>query len=548
MPKGKTWEEFLIEGREKLPDHVTIIGCVGRWSGVRTKLKLCCAEHGVWETTTAQNVLTHGTNCKLCANENLRRLRSIPWEEYRSKCQDSAKDPVTVVDFIPPWNGNMTKLKLTCELHGEWSTTTITNFIKRGTCPTCARLRVNEKQTPKWEDELKLCEQVKKDGISILGFIPPYTGTKTKLHLCCEEHGEWSTTAIVQFKNGVSCPKCAQKTIGDKNSKSDEEHIAEFFATGVFKDGCKFWKSPKLTTQGWAQYWYHTCPICSEDEFVKAGLCTGIFESHASLLKKGLCRCRCSDFPSYTEEQQDYRTKLKCEEFGYTFIERKGKFAIYSCPEHGIRTVDWQNLMQGHKCNECANKTRWDGRRKAWEEYKKECEDAVEDEIDIIGYVEPWNGCYTKLICVCAEHGEWRTTSITTRIRNLVSCPACAGRNQRQAYINTVFDGSSPVAYKLGIARDSDMRLKGQNRLNKLQMKRATLYEFPSPQLCRGAEDTCKKVLECGIVSKQDMPDGWTETVALTDYDKVVSIYESFGGVRVDTLAEEISNESDCEV
>lgn len=389
------------------------------------------------------------------------------WEQYKAECEAVAKPGITVLGWVGEWNGNKTKLKLACELHGEWSTTTITNFIKRGTCPTCSRLRVTEKQTPEWEDELKLCEQVKKDGISILGFIPPYTGTKTKLRLCCEEHGEWSTTAIIQFKKGISCPKCGRKTAGEVNSKSDEEHISEFFSTGVFKEGCKFWRSPKLTPAGWAMYWYHTCPICSEDEFVKAGLCTGVFESYVSHLKEGLCGCRCSDFPSYTKEQQDYRTKLKCKEFGYTFIDRKGKFVTYSCPEHGIRTVNWQSLMQGH------------------------------------------------------------------------GCPGCAGQNQRQAYINTVFDGSSPVAYKLGISRDSDMRLKDQNRLNKLQMARVTLYEFPSPQLCRGAEATCKKDLECGIVSKQDMPDGWTETVALTDYDKVVSIYERFGGVRVDTINEE---------
>ena len=395
------------------------------------------------------------------------------WEEYKAECEAVAKPGITILGWVGEWKGNSTKLLCSCELHGKWTTTNIGNFRTGSSCPACARLRVTEKQTPEWEDELKLCEQVKKDGISILGFIPPYTGTKTKLRLCCEEHGEWSTTAIIQFKKGISCPKCGRKTTGEVNSKSDEEHISEFFSTGAFKDGCKFWRSPKLTSSGRAQYWYSTCPICSEDEFVKAGLCTGVFESCMGHLKRGAVPCRCSDAHRFTKAQWEYLLAKECENRGYVFVGWRGK--------------------------------RW--------------------------------GSRFKFSYECPLHGEQSTTS-----KNLLKgqgCSLCAGHNQQQCYINLVKDGSLPVALKVGISCKSDARLRQQNLRNLFQMAQIAVYEFPTVESCKAAEKACLSEIRCGVLSARELQDGYTETVALTDYDKVVSIYERFGGVRVDTLTEE---------
>lgn len=91
------------------------------------------------------------------------------------------------------------------------------------------------------------------------------------------------------------------------------------------------------------------------------------------------------------------------------------------------------------------------------------------------------------------------------------------------------------MAIKFGVATNSDLRIREQNYNNKVKMERIGLYRFETTKLCKAAEKACKDTLQCCVVSKSDMPDGWTETVALTDYDKVVSIYERFGGVRVDT-------------
>ena len=60
------------------------------------------------------------------------------------------------------------------------------------------------------------------------------------------------------------------------------------------------------------------------------------------------------------------------------------------------------------------------------------------------------------------------------------------------------------------------------------------MYTFPTAQQCKAAERECKKELICGVVSKTDMLDGWTETTCTSNLARVKSIYEKNGGVLKD--------------
>lgn len=39
------------------------------------------------------------------------------------------------------------------------------------------------------------------------------------------------------------------------------------------------------------------------------------------------------------------------------------------------------------------------------------------------------------------------------------------------------------------------------------------VYKFNTAKACKQAERDCKNNLICRVVSKEDLPDGWTETV-----------------------------------
>lgn len=335
-----------------------------------------------------------------------------------------------------------------------------------------------------WEEYKVECETIAKPGITILGWVGEWKGIRTKLRLVCPVHGEFNNTSINNFLRGMSCPMCGRERTREGSLTPDDAHVKGFMSTGKFKEGTIFKRNiHKIDHRGRYPYWDYTCPVCSDDEYVRAGVCNGVFTALRSHLKKGILACRCSVVYNYTKSQWEYRLAKECKSRGYVFIGWKGR---------------------------------------GW-------------------------GSRVKFTYECPLHGEQNNTRAADFLQGC-ACSMCAGHDQQECYLNVVKDGNLPVALKLGIARDSDIRLKAQNSMNKLSMERMVLYRFPTIEQCKSAEKCCKRTLKRRIVAKQDMPDGWTETVALTDYDKVVSIYERFGGVRVDTLTEEISNESDCEV
>lgn len=134
----------------------------------------------------------------------------------------------------------------------------------------------------------------------------------------------------------------------------------------------------------------------------------------------------------------------------------------------------------------------------------------------------------------CLIHGARRVG-----MANLLSpygnsgCPGCAGRNQRQGYVNVVYDKSTPVALKFGISKNSSKRVAGQNSANLFQMEQSAVYEFKTVKACKDAEKACKEEIKCGVLSARELKDGHTETVSLLDLEKVIAIYERFGGIKV---------------
>lgn len=396
------------------------------------------------------------------------------WEEYKTECEAVAKEGITVLGFVAPWGESKTKLICQCDKHGEWRSTSINNFKKRGSCPSCSKM---VHRTADWEIYKAECELIAKEEITILGFVEPWQGARTKLICHCEKHGKWETTSISSFKRGYSCPKCknekasvrgkTQLTGNQYGLKEDSFHTKEFMKTGSFHPEAQFFRSEKLDSGGRKSYWNYTCPVCSNDEYVKAGVCSGVFEGITGDLKSGKQPCRCSKWYRYTKEQWEYRLKKECKEKGYEFFgwnsEKFGNSAkfIYLCPLHGEQSIIPNSFLNGH------------------------------------------------------------------------GCPQCAGRNQQECYINIVYDQITPIALKFGIANNSEVRLRQQNKKNLFRMKQVQVYHFNSVDKCKASEQACLRELECGILTARELKDGWTETTSIQNLDKIIEIYERFGGVRV---------------
>lgn len=356
------------------------------------------------------------------------------------------------------------------ELHGDGLYLSPRVSLRNGNIPCGCSNRPNWTQT----QYLTRIERIAKEkSLKFLGFFGDFSGTESKLRLSCERHGEWTSTKMGHFINqGVGCPGCSDDNKSGVLRQNDSEHILSFVKTGRFQKGTLFWRSSsRKSTSGSSLYWKVKCPVCSRDEYVRAGLCNGIFESTITALKRGFRPCRCSKSYHYTGPQWEYRVIKRCREMGYTFegwlteASRTGIFR-YSCPMHGRQETTSTGIISGG------------------------------------------------------------------------GCPGCAGKNQRQCYINQVFDNDWVVALKFGIAKDSSNRRKRQNSRNLFRMEQVGIWGFPSVKACKAAEKQCKRELECGILTKRELKDGHTETTHIKNLDRIIEIYENHGGKRINTNEE----------
>lgn len=332
---------------------------------------------------------------------------------------------------------------------------------------------------PRWtenQNRVRVQREATARGLKFLGWSSKYNVKNTKLLLSCPLHGEWNSTSIEGFLRGRGCPACGADKTRETNLKEDSLHITSFIATGAFKEGTTFWRSERENSRGYPAYWHYSCPVCSSDEYVKAGLCSGVFESNIRGLKIGSLACRCSKSYCWTQEQREYQLNKEMER------RRDNNLADYT----------------------------------------------------FVGWKDEYKNSYSKFKYLCKEHGE-QIISVNGFLSGC-GCPECKGKAQRQAYINVVTDGDGdgiPVALKLGIANSSPNRLRNQNYKNLFQMDNLGVWEFPTIKSCKAAEKECKKKLTCGVLNERELKDGWTETTDLSCLDAIINIYTKHGGIRI---------------
>ena len=154
-----------------------------------------------------------------------------------------------------------------------------------------------------------------------LDFVGAWDGNKTKLKLKCLIDGNvWETTSIADFFKGRGCPSCKGEVTRLAKTKDDSVIVNSFLATGAYPSNTTFKRNLiKTDSRGRKVYWDVTCPICSDDLYVRAGVCSGLFTAAPSELKRGQRPCRCSPLYRRTQEQTEYDINRVCKLEGLTF-------------------------------------------------------------------------------------------------------------------------------------------------------------------------------------------------------------------------------------
>lgn len=195
------------------------------------------------------------------------------------------------------------------------------------------------------------------------GFKGDWLANNTKIILYNKRtNNEWDTTTIASFLAGTGDPLEGSEAISRSRTIQDDKHIQDFYEAG-FSKGYKFWRSNKKLKNGYStSYWRYTCPSCSRDEYVEAGVCQGVFESHVSSLKRGVKSCRCSKNHKWTKSEKEYQIHKEFktkgaifEGWGGEYVGAKSRVIWYCNNNHRCNTSVDSLLRTGVKCKYCAS-------------------------------------------------------------------------------------------------------------------------------------------------------------------------------------------------
>ncbi len=217
MGKNLTTEEFIK--RAKVIHRDRYIYSLVDYKNSKTKIKIICKEHGVFEQKPNDHI--QGKGCIMCAgikkkslNEFIKEAKKI----HKNKFDYSLSD----------YKNNQTKIKIICPKHNEFEQIP-SDHLKGLGCAKCGcvkNLTTNE-----------FIERAKEKHSKYDYSLVEYKNMHTKVKIICKNHGEFEQTPHNHLKF-AGCPKC-NKSKGEKiiswfldKNKINYEEQKKF-------DGCK---------------------------------------------------------------------------------------------------------------------------------------------------------------------------------------------------------------------------------------------------------------------------------------------------------------------
>lgn len=270
-----------------------------------------------------------------------------------------------------------------------------------------------------------------------------------------------------------------------------------------------------------------SCTKCKDPELYR----TCLFQIPERQYKLGIMPCGCGKAVYWEEWQAKVIMERRASKFNYSFIgwvdEYRGSLTRtrFNCKKHG----DWN----GSNVNDCRR-------------YDVICPGCWSDKMSIINR-KPDEELISNFFSTGQFHKDTIFKRSDKRAKNgyrefwEVSCPdceteytanykklsegyrgcECSGFRQKELYLNTVHCGDNIIALKFGVANNSSLRLKSLNRKTSLEIKQYCVWEFDTIVSCKQAELSIKHNFVTGVIDKQLMPDGHTETLSVLDIDKV---------------------------
>lgn len=222
-------------------------------------------------------------------------------------------------------------------------------------------------KSPVWKESqyyVRVKRRCKELGYTFHGFVGDFKGNKTKIDMeNPNTNNRWDSCSVNSFMKGTLDPKEGIENKSCSSREPDTYHVSQFMASGKFTNENIFLRNQsRKSKDGRYAYWDLYCPLCSNDEYVINGLCTGVFTSIGSDLKRGIIPCRCSKSYRWNQDQIEYKIKDICKEEGNTFrgwytengyINKTSRFKWECSRGHACVTMVDNFLNGGVRCSEC---------------------------------------------------------------------------------------------------------------------------------------------------------------------------------------------------
>ncbi|QOC55514.1 hypothetical protein JEP8_086 [Escherichia phage JEP8] len=501
-------------------ENIVFNGFVGEWKGNVTKLGLvCCEGH---EFTPRISDFQKGKRCSRCANNY-----ALSKEEYYKKLKPIfIEENIKFNGFVGEWKGVHTKLNLTCCEDHEF-TPTITAFQVGSRCPKCKALKLRELKLLSKEEYLERLKPIfEKENIVFNGFIGEWNGSTTKMNLLCSE-GHKFTPTVNGFQSGNRCSTCG--IINWRNSRkiSKEEY---------FKRLKPIFVEENITCNGIVGEWKGSRTrlnlVCNEKHNYTPSI--AVFQQGRRCPKCKALKLRERKLipkEEYFEKLAPIFIKenITCNGIVGEWKGNVTKLDLVCCEGHNFTPII-SSFQNGTRCPKCANNYAL-----SKEEYLERLKPIFEKENIIFnGFIGEWNGVSTKLNLVCSEGHEFTPT--ITNFQKGTRCPKCAqyGYNTLKKgvlYIQKLIKEKIFVGVKFGITnRTTKERIGGQSRLSKFNHEIFYELTLQDGQKILDLENKIKEAMKgkTSYISKEDMPDGYTETVAPSELSTIMYIVKTF--------------------
>lgn len=299
--------------------------------------------------------------------------KRIPFEKRYDECSEVARKKGQIfLGFVDKKVNGKTKCKLYCKKSGKyWESTSIDKHIIREACPCGACSLESAKDKSEKVILRKINNNLKVLPVTFLGFKGgTYNGTTTHVKLKCNLHSyTWDTTEAraVAKKNydGGGCKVCKSEKLKYIVDSKTDIIIKDLENNYGFLEGTVFWRSDRLTKSNARNYFEYTCPKCSNDEYVKRGLCSGVFQIFIGSIKEGAKACRCSKGYRWSVPQKEFNL-IRCLENDPIIFQgwcdggtERVKLSCEDCNKEWT-PLYYNVLCGGNRCPKCSkDKSYW---------------------------------------------------------------------------------------------------------------------------------------------------------------------------------------------